>query len=39
MDAHRQARRYLEGHGIERWFRGAVERLIVAQPENPMQFL
>jgi hypothetical protein len=39
MDAHRRARRYLERHGIEQWFRGAAERLVVSQPENPMQVL
>ena len=39
MDAHRKAREYLEKHGVERWFRTAAEKLIVAQPENPFSLL
>ena len=37
--AHRRAREYLEKHGVERWFRTAAEKLIVAQPENPFSVL
>jgi hypothetical protein len=39
MDAHKRAREYLERHGIERWFRSAAEKLIVAQPEDPFSVL